>query len=283
MADVAIATSSDYPELGPFDRGFVAALADVGVSAEPAVWSDAAGAWRSAKAVVIRSTWDSHIAPDRFLAWADEVERTRLLLNPARLLRWNLHKFYLRELEARGVPVTPTEWLRRGETADLGELMRRRGWGRAVVKPAVSASAHETHIVTIAEAGVAQPVLDRLAKAHDLLVQPYLRAFETEGERSFVFFDGCFSHAVRRPPTLANAPRGFDSPAVMAPDPVELGLAERVMAALDESPLYARVDLATDNDGTARLQEIELVEPCLFLSLAEGAVDRLAAGIAARL
>ncbi|MGQ0505866.1 MAG: hypothetical protein ACT4TC_11170 [Myxococcaceae bacterium] len=47
--------------------------------------------------------------------------------------------------------------------------------------------------------------------------------------------------------------------------------------------LYARVDLATDNEGKSRLQEVELVEPSLFLSLDPAAPLTLAKAIARRL
>jgi hypothetical protein len=49
---------------------------------------------------------------------------------------------------------------------------------------------------------------------------------------------------------------------------------------LPETPLYARVDVATNNDGIPRLQEIELVEPCLFTSLVPGSAARFARAMA---
>lgn len=256
---------------------------DLGIRAAPAVWSDPNGAWASAGAVVVQSTWDSHIDPTRFLAWAKAVEQERLLLNPVRLLEWNLHKSYLRDLSGRGVPVTETEWRQRGEPLDIARLLQARGWDRAVVKPAMSASAYETHVVSIEDIDLAQPLIDHLLGDHDVLVQPYLRAFETEGERSYIFFDGRLSHAVRRPPTLATATRSFDDPVRFDPQPSEAGLAQAVVDALDEMPLYARVDLAANNDGVVRLQELELIEPCLFTLLADGSAEQFACAIARRL
>lgn len=282
--DIAIATCAAFPELGPYDRGVVDALRHIGLKAEPVVWTDPAARWRAAKLVVVQSTWDSHLLPDAFLDWADCVEEVAPLHNPARLMRWNLHKRYLRELEANGVPVTPTVWLNRGETIDLGGLMRDRGWYRAVVKPAVSASANETHVAELGDTSLVQSHIERLSATNDLMIQPYLDAFETEGERSFVFIDGKFSHAVHRPPTLQSAARRFDEPCAFLPEsPDELRLAERAIAAVGERLLYARVDVATNNDGAVRLQEVELVEPCLFTALSPGAAERMAHAIAARI
>lgn len=280
---VALATSSALPSLEPYDRPLLSALTDLGVDARATVWSDPTVDWTAPSAVVIRSTWDSHLRPEPFLAWVDAVAGATRLFNPAELIRWNMHKGYLRELAARGVPVTPTRWVARGERVDLAAAFDAIGEDALVLKPAVSANAVETHIFSRPQLAEAQRAADRLANAHDLLIQPYLRAFETEGERSYIFFDGAFSHVARRPPTLASAPRGFERAQLHAPDARELDLARATIEATGARPLYARADIATDNEGRPRLQELELTEPCLFLSLDEGAPGRLARAIVARL
>lgn len=281
---VAMATCAAFPELGPFDRGVIDALRELGVDAAPLIWTDSSAPWERAKCVVVQSTWDSHLRPAEFLAWADRVDAVTQLHNPARVLRWNLHKRYLRELEAKGVRVTPTFWLGKGGSVDLNALMRERDWTRIVIKPAVSAGADETHVVDELSIEAGQAAVDRLAPLHDLMIQPYLKAFESEGERAYIYFDGELSHAVHRPPTLQSAARRFNESHAFEPtDGAELELAHSVIDALEKRLLYARVDVATGNDGVVRLQELELVEPCLFTSLAPGAAARFARAIAARL
>ncbi|WNZ63164.1 hypothetical protein QEG98_05090 [Myxococcus sp. MxC21-1] len=56
-----------------------------------------------------------------------------------------------------------------------------------------------------------------------------------------------------------------------------------MLEAVGRPLLYARVDVATDNAGQSRLQELEATEPRLFLSLDAGAADRLARAIVAKL
>ena len=164
---------------------------------------------------------------------------------------------------------------------DIEVLMRERNWDRVVIKPTVSANANETHVLARNMLGSAQFVLDRLAGSHDVMIQPYLYSFESEGERAYIFFGGAFSHAVRRPPTLQSAPRGFDLATPIFPlIAVELELALFALSKLPVASVYARVDVATDNDGIVRLQEIELIEPCLFTSLVSGAAARFAGAIA---
>lgn len=285
MIDIAIATCSDHPDLGHHDRGVIAELAELGIRATPLVWTDAEANARLEKfaAVVVQSTWDSHLDPLAFATWARRVHAQTVLLNPLPLLEWNLNKRYLQELEQRGIPITPTLWLSAGSSVDLRHEVIQRGWTRFVIKPVVSAGATETHIFDVDAMALAQATLDRLVARHDLMVQPYLLAFETEGERSYVFFAGAFSHAVRRPPTLESAPRGFDESHDMPPIEAELQLARQVLERVSETPVYARVDLATNNDGVVRLQEVELVEPSLFTSLSPGAQQRYARAIADRL
>ncbi|GFE79467.1 hypothetical protein GCM10011487_14670 [Steroidobacter agaridevorans] len=283
MIDIAIATCSYHPDLGPLDRGVIAELAELGIRATPLIWTDAKASLDPFAAVVVQSTWDSHLDPQAFVTWARRVHAQTALFNPLHLLEWNLNKRYLLELEQQGIPITPTLWVSAGSSVDLRNEVTARGWTRFVIKPVVSAGATETHVFDVAGIETAQATFDRLVARLDLMIQPYLLAFETEGERSYIFFDGVFSHAVRRPPTLKSAPRGFDQSHEMPPIEAELQLSRQVLAKIGETPVYARVDLATNNDGVVRLQEVELVEPCLFTSLAPGAQQRYARAIARRL
>ncbi|WP_163990039.1 ATP-grasp domain-containing protein [Pyxidicoccus caerfyrddinensis] len=282
--DVAVLTYSGLPQLDAFDSPLLPALADLGVDARPVVWDDPAVDWRTVRVAVVRYTWDAHLRRDEFVAWAERVGRLTRLYNPADVLRWNTHKLYLRELEAKGVPVTPTVWVERGGSLDVGALTRERGWDAVVLKPAVSAGALKTYVFPRSDAKEATARVTELAAECEVMVQPYLTAFETEGERSYIYFDGAFSHAVHRPPTLQGAPRGFSEPRTFTPDnPTESRLTESVLEAIGQPLLYARVDVATDNAGHTRLQEVEVTEPRLFLSLDAGAPGRLARAIAAKL
>ncbi|MCE9673151.1 hypothetical protein LY474_35625 [Myxococcus stipitatus] len=281
--DVAVLTYSGLPQLDAYDAPLLPALRDLGLDARPVVWDDPTVDFATVRVAVVRNTWDSHLRRNTFVAWATKVGRLTRLYNPADVLRWNTHKDYLRTLEGKGIPITPTVWVEKGGSLDLDALVRERGWDSVVLKPAVSAGALKTHIFPRSEAGAATARATELAAECELLVQPYLTTFETEGERSYIFFDGVLSHAVRRPPTLKSAPRGFADPVTFTPeDREELALAERVLDAMGSTLLYARVDVATDNEGRARLQEVEVTEPSLFLSLDPRAPGRLARAIAAK-
>jgi hypothetical protein len=282
--DVAVLTYSGLPQLDAYDAPLLPALKALGLDARFVIWDDPTVDWRSVRVAAVRYAWDSHLRRDEFTAWADRVGQLTRLYNPAEVLRWNTHKLYLRELEEKGIPLTTTVWVPRGGELDVGALARERGWDAVVLKPAVSAGGLKTYIFPRSDAQAATARVAELAAECEVMVQPYLRAFETEGERSYIFFDGAFSHAVRRPPTLQSAPRGFAEPHGFTPENrAELALAEKVLEATGRPLLYARVDVATDNEGRTRLQELEVTEPRLFLSLDAGAPGRLARAIAAKL
>ncbi len=267
---VALATWEGLPLLGPDDRLLQAALGDAGADGRPAVWSSETVDWGSFDAVVVRSTWDYHRRLPEFLRWVDRIERSSRLYNAPRTVRWNSHKGYLLELEARGVPVVPTILVRRGENAR--ELPRDRGWEEIVVKPAVSASGEGACRIP---AGRRQELeVERLARAGDVLVQPFLRSVETTGEHSLVYLDGVFSHAVRRPSLLTATSRWSDGEAHV-PLPDELKVAAQLLGEIRPRPLYARVDLVERDGAGPGLMELELIEPLLYLATKNGAARAL--------
>ena len=111
-----------------------------------------------------------------------------------------------------------------------------------------------------------------------VIVQPYIREIETAGETSLVLFNGAFSHAVRRQP-----PQGECAPT--RPMACRCSVSSRpslpsvprkdVLAALPQMPAYARVDGTLVGD-TFLLNELELIDPALYLHTSEGTTERFA-------
>jgi hypothetical protein len=281
--DVLFATSEQYASLGDDEVPVIAALERAGLRAAPAVWTDPAVDWASARIVVVRYVFDYPNELDRFLSWVDRVSATTPLHNPARLIRWNSRKTYLRELEAHGVPIIPTVWIDEGSGLDLDATLEERGWTDAVLKPAVGNGARGAHRVRAGSVGDARRHAEDLLRRTDLMIQPYLRATEHPGERALIHFGGRFSHAISKDQMLAGRPFSFERTPRVDPDPRELALAERVLGLIPESPLlYARVDTVVDGD-TVRLMELELIEPVLFFQKQPGSVERFVAAIEERI
>jgi glutathione synthase/RimK-type ligase-like ATP-grasp enzyme len=282
MSRVAVATYEGLPGSDVDFPPLRAALAELGVTAEPAVWSDPAIDWAGYDLTVVRNTWDYTLRLDEFLAWADSVPR---LANPAHVLRWNTDKRYLSELADAGVPVIPTLW-------DPADLPAGEGWEEYVIKPAVSAGAKDTARWGPGEEDAAAEHLRALTAAgRTVMVQPYLAAIETAGETALIFIDGEFSHAARKAPILTRTglpeikgpsdSEGRITPA--EPTTAELAVAELALGVADRDLLYARVDVIPGADGEPVVLELELTEPALFLGHSQDAAGRLAAAIIRRI
>lgn len=272
---IALVTCSDTPNLVADDIVLLNELLVRGIDAAPVVWDDPAIDWSQYGIVLLRETWDYHLRLDEFLEWVDRVAGVTRLFNPASLVRWNAHKGYLRDLEARGVPIIPTIWLSKGSHADYAALIREAEWQKAVIKPMVSASAFETRLFGAGQADEAQAHLDRLLPERDLMVQMFIESVHSYGERSLMFIQGAFTHSVRR--TEQFVEEGTASPTRSADaTSQEIVFAASVLQALPEQPLYARVDIARGNDGNLRLMELELIEPSLFFDFSQGAAKKMA-------
>ncbi|MBW3620372.1 MAG: hypothetical protein KY461_09015 [Actinobacteria bacterium] len=284
--DVLLATAGHLPQLDADDAPLVDALRARGLDIDVAVWDDPAVEWGAAGIVVVRSTWDYTGRRDEFLAWAERVASLTRLENPADVLRWNTHKSYLIELEERGAPVVPTAWLGQGDRIDLGELLADRGWKRAVVKPAVDSGSRGLRRVEPDDLASGQAHLDELLARADVMVQPYLEAIETEGERSLVFLGDGFSHAVRKRPAPGDfrIQQRWGGRYEVEDVSTELrDLGAWILEASGHDYLYARVDLVDDADGTPQLAELEVAEPSLYLTHVPEAATRLAGLVEERL
>lgn len=235
-------------------------------------WPDAAGA---ADVTLALFAWGYHtdIAVwDRLIAtWPAE----RPLFNPPTLVAWNTRKTYLRDL-ASGLPVVPSRFGRADEAA-IAAAFAAFGCDELVVKPQVSAGSYRTR--RLRRGDPCEPL-------DDAILQPFLPAIGNEGELSFLFIDGRFSHAVRKvaaaddfriQPQFGGRFSAFD------PDPSDRALAERIVAAAPAAPLYARVDLIRLPDHSLALMELELIEPDLYLDHGEDVASRLADAVLGRI
>lgn len=273
----AIAAYSLDEDLAPLRE----ACGEAGIQTQVLAWDDPTVGWSRFDAVLLRSTWDYIDRLPEFLAWCERVAAQTRLWNPPEVVRWNTDKRYLGELAARGVPVIESHFLAPGDDpASLPDLEE------FVVKPTVGAGSRDAQRYLRADRVAAIAHARRLLDAgRHVLVQPYLRAVDEQGETALLFFDGQFSHAIRKAPLLK---RGQSPTAALfstekiqsrTPSAAEHEVAAKVLAALPfATPVYARVDLLPSADGP-QLLELELTEPSVFLPYGPGAADRFAAAL----
>ncbi len=287
---VAFVTCTDIPELEADDRLALAPLEALDIAVEPAVW-DADVDWSRFDLAVLRSPWDYSPRRDAFVAWAESVPR---LANDAATVTWNTDKRYLDDLAHAGVPVVPTTWITAGESWVLP--VAGPDAAEFVIKPAVSAGSRDTGRYDMADPAHREHATAHVTRLLDagraVMIQPYLTAVDTFGETALIFFDGVYSHAIRKGPMLDGPDFGtaglFKPEAITArePSPAEHAVASQVLLSMPDfvgRPLYARVDLIPGPDGDPLLVELELTEPSLFFEHAAAAPARFAAAVAGRL
>lgn len=238
--------------------------------------------WSGYDAVIVRSTWDYQRHAEAFLAKLEHIDAATRLANPVGLMRWNLDKRYLRELEDRGVPIVPTTF-GEGLTASALDARLAEADGECVIKPTVSAGAERTFRVA-PDADAAYR--NEIAHAHAdsaWMWQPFLQQVVDPGEYSVFYFSGACSHAIIKTPKSGDfrvqEEWGGDIRLIDAPEAMRAAAA-RVLAAVDADTLYARVDLVDDGAGDYWLIELELIEPSLYLRKDPAAPARLAGAIA---
>ena len=272
------------------------ALQSAGARSETVLWDDAQVDWSKFDIALVRSTWDYSWRLDEFLQWAERTSNRTRLLNDCALLRWNTDKRYLKVLAEDGIATVPTRFVAPDEAAEPALDAALATWPGAelVIKPSVSAGSRDTmRHRPLARERMTAHLASIQAQGKHVLLQPYLGRVETAGETALLYFDGRFSHAIRKGPLLAiDAPPTralFAAEHIQSREPAEdeLSLARRVLDSLPDltgtaAPLYARIDLLRDGDGAPCLIELELVEPSLFLDFAPGAADRLARALLSR-
>jgi glutathione synthase/RimK-type ligase-like ATP-grasp enzyme len=272
MSRIAFVTYRDRPTITSDDQFVATELHQQGVVVIGAAWDDPAVDWKSFDLLVIRSTWNYHLQPEAFAQWLGHRENEGChILNPPAVVRWNMHKSYLSDLQKKGVAVPETIWLSRHHhhtPESLSTLLQASGWARIVVKPAVSATAFKTLLINAPFSSSTLTDICALAQERDLLLQEFLPEIQSDGEWSIIFFNKEFSHAVRKQPRAGDFRVQNDfggSAQSQIPPPPIIQQSASILQEITEPLLYARVDGVVRN-GKFILMELELIEPALFFS-----------------
>ena len=289
---VALVTARAARGLDEDDPPLHLALRAAGCEAQSVEWDDAAVDWGAFDVALLRSAWDYAERISEFLAWVERASRLTRVLNPPAVVRWNTDKHYLARLSAVGVATVPSTFIEPYDDAPkvVQQFLEAQTTAELVIKPAVGAGSRDTQRHRRTESAAAVAHARRLLAANrSVLLQPYLSRVDRDGETALMFFEGRFSHAIRKGPLLP--PGGAATTGLFAPETItprvpgadELELAQRVVTAIPFDPLlYARIDLIRDDEGTPRLLELELTEPSLFLAHAAGSAERFTAALLRR-
>jgi glutathione synthase/RimK-type ligase-like ATP-grasp enzyme len=257
-------------------------LRSKGLDIEQEIWDDPAVKWSEYDVALLKTPWDYHEKIEAFTSWLALLESLNIrLLNDYATVRWNMDKHYLKDVSAAGYDVIPSLFLERGWKGDLAALFGKLNAGSIIVKPCISGGSKNTVVVHADDAVDAYAGVVNLLSRGDYIVQPLMKAVE-DGEWSYLFFNGRHSHTILKKP----APGDFRVQQIyggtiepLFPTEAEISQAASYVQRFAKNSLYARVDGLMVN-GRFMLMELELIEPFLYLSYDENAVENYCRALA---
>jgi glutathione synthase/RimK-type ligase-like ATP-grasp enzyme len=259
------------------------ALAERGHTLAVIDWRAPMEAFDDIPLLLLGTVWDYQDNEVEFLAKLDALEAAGITIcNSPETLRWNIDKNYLARLAGLGAATIPTIWVEEPTARDITSALEKFQSDSVVVKRQVGAGAEGQSIFRRADALDPNWSMSRAA-----MIQPFQPAIQSEGEYSFVFVDGEFSHC-----TLKRAASGDyriqslygGTEQKIDPPATDKDSAAQIINLLPlPTPLYARIDMVRGNEGQLLLMEAELIEPYLYPEQGPELGPRMANGIEKRL
>jgi glutathione synthase/RimK-type ligase-like ATP-grasp enzyme len=255
-------------------RGFEAQ----GFQASPVVWSDPSIDWDQFDIALIRSTWDYLDAAEQFLQVLSHIESSSCkLYNPLSVVRWNMDKHYLLDLEQQEVRIIPTLLASQVELDTLHKLFFENQWQTIILKPTIGLAGSNTYRVSLHELENLLTKIRADQPHSEYLIQPFIETIITEGEWSFIYFNQQLSHVLLKKPAPNDyRVQGIYGGTIQSAEPRSHDLlqATSVLDRLPSDILYARLDFVRVS-GQLSVMEVELIEPIFSFNLVPDSILRL--------
>lgn len=243
-------------------------LLQKGLAIERVIWNDPMVKWENYQLAILKSPWDYTEHLTDFQQWLQHLESLGIkLLNPFDKVRWNMDKHYLQEIADSGLPVISSLYLEKGSTLDLQALLDSFKVNKLIIKPCVSAGARNTFILNKETFASQEELINTLLQQESFIVQPFMKEV-FEGEWSFLFFNGKYSHCLLKVPKDGEfRVQHYYGGSVNVQQTTDKYIqeAQAYVSQFAKGCLYARVDGLIVNDQL-HLMELELIEPYLFLN-----------------
>jgi glutathione synthase/RimK-type ligase-like ATP-grasp enzyme len=264
----------------------MSALERKGLKVKKVSWSDPLVNWSDAQAAIFRSTWDYFDRFEEFKVWFEETSEKLEFINPYNILRWNMDKHYLQDLEKKGIPIVPSLFIEKGDQKSLTHHVLKSQWKDLILKPCVSGCARHTYRFKADDSQPLEDLFNSLIQGESMMLQEFHPSIMERGEVSHMVMGGRYTHSI-----LKQAKKGDfrvqddfgGSVTSYSASEEERHFAEEIFKACSPSPLYGRADIMWDSDGKAMVSELELMEPELWFRMHPEAADMLAEAVYARL
>jgi len=271
MPHCAFLTMDNLDEFEVYDELLLEPLAELGWSVDMVSWRTNGVDWNRYEAVIIRSPWDYQQEAKRFMQVLRDIDASSARLeNPLSLVKWNIDKTYLRELEDQGILIVPTLWGEQLEPDELDHAFKTLQTDELIIKPTVSANADDTFRVKKEMDSDLQKQINATFAHRSYMIQPFMQHIVDEGEFSLFYFGGSYSHTILKIPGSGDfRVQEEHGGRLRSVDPEEqlLERALKTMEKIQPQPLYARADFVRTNSDDFALMELELIEPSLYFNM----------------
>lgn len=268
---VALLSTDNLEKFFTYDKLLIEPMKNIGWIAEEISWRNENVNWNDYDAVIVRSTWDYQNNSEKFLEVLAKIDNsTAHLENDLEIMKWNMNKNYLYDLETKGVQIVETIWEKSFNPNSAYGYFDKLKSNEIIIKPNISANADNTFRLTREKLINNLQQIEKIFEAREFMVQPFLQNIIDEGEYSLFFFNGEFSHCVLKKPKekdfRVQEEHGGKFKGVI-PTEQQKTIGKNIVDKLSVLPLYGRTDLVRTADNDFALMELELIEPSLYFNM----------------
>lgn len=283
---VAFLSTDNLENFFTYDKLLFEPMKKIGWMAEEISWKNEEVNWNDYSSVIVRSTWDYQNDSEKFLNVLEKINNSSAHLeNNLDLMRWNMNKSYLFDLENKGIRIVETIWEKSFNPNTVFQYFDKLKSDEIIIKPNISANADNTFRLTREKLIEKLPDLEKIFVDREFMVQPFMQNIVDEGEYSLFFFNGEFSHCVLKRPKekdfRVQEEHGGKFKSVV-PSQQQKTIGKNIIDKLAVLPLYGRTDLVRTADNDFALMELELIEPSLYFNMDSESPTRFANAFAER-
>lgn len=268
---VAFLSTDNLENFFTYDKLLFEPMKNIGWIAKEISWRNESVNWNDFDSVIVRSTWDYQNDSEKFISVLEKINSSSAHLeNDLDLMKWNMNKNYLFDLENKGVRIVETIWEKNFSSEAALEYFDRLKSNEIIIKPNISANADNTFRLTKEKLFEKLGELIKIFSDREFMVQPFMKHIVDEGEYSLFFFNGEFSHCVLKKPKekdfRVQEEHGGKFKSVI-PTEEQKRIGKNIIDKLASVPLYGRTDLVRTTDNDFALMELELIEPSLYFNM----------------
>lgn len=275
---VALLSMDNLQRFKCYDKLLIEPMKKNGWLASEISWRNKSVNWNSFDAVIVRSTWDYQSDPNKFISVLTKInDSSAHLENDFEMMKWNMNKYYLRDLTNKNILTVETIWENEFQLEKIIKYFSILNTNEIIIKPNISASAQNTFRIKSDELIKKSKKLEAIFSNREFMIQPFMSNIISEGEYSLFYFNGQYSNAILKTPKSKDFRVQEEHGGTIVPIKPDSSLkheTENILSKLNTTPLYARVDFVRTSSDDFALMELELIEPSLYFNLDEKSPER---------